>query len=67
VPLSLHGQIEGILKRGLNELRLDFSVESEAQTREVLSFYKSLIFERENNCEVPFKDFTNGHYKRGVE
>jgi putative protease len=67
VPLSLHGQIEGILKRGINELRLDFSIESDTQTREVLSFYKSLIFGRENNFEVPFKDFTNGHYKRGVE
>jgi putative protease len=65
--LSLHGQIEGILKRGINELRLDFSIESDTQTREVLSFYKSLIFGRENNFEVPFKDFTNGHYKRGVE
>jgi putative protease len=25
VPLSLHGQLEGILKRGYSELRLDFS------------------------------------------
>jgi putative protease len=67
VPLSLHGQMEGILKRGLSELRLDFSIENEAQTEAVLDFYTSFIIKRESSGEFPFKDFTNGHYKRGVE
>jgi putative protease len=67
VPLSLHGQLDGILKRGYGELRLDFSMENERQTAEVISFYEGLIGDRNDKGEIPFKDFTNGHYKRGVE
>lgn len=67
VPLSLHGQLEGILKRGYSELRLDFSMENESQTAKVISFYEGLIGNKNDKGEIPFKDFTNGHYKRGVE
>jgi putative protease len=67
VPLSLHGQIDGILKREYSELRLDFSIESEKQTLEIISFYAGIIGNRKDKGEIPFKDFTNGHYKRGVE
>jgi putative protease len=67
VPLSLHGQLEGILKRGYSELRLDFSMENESQTAKVISFYEGLICNKNDKGEIPFKDFTNGHYKRGVE
>jgi putative protease len=67
VPLSLHGQFEGILKRGYSELRLDFSMENESQTAKVINFYEGLIDNKNDKGEIPFKDFTNGHYKRGVE
>jgi putative protease len=67
VPLSLHGQMGGILKREYSELRLDFSIENEKQTREVISFYEGLIGTKGDKGEAPFLDFTNGHYKRGVE
>jgi putative protease len=67
VPLSLHGQLEGILRHEYSELRLDFSIEDETQTKNVLDYYIALIGKRENNREFPLKDFTNGHYKRGVE
>jgi putative protease len=69
VPLSLHGQLDTLLKKGYGELRLDFSMESEAQTFELVDFYSSLIYEGENSGDIPsiLKDFTNGHYKRGVE
>jgi putative protease len=66
VPLSLHGQLEGILKRGYGELRLDFSIEDESRTLEIIGFYEGLIGTCGDN-NIPFKDFTNGHYKRGVE
>jgi hypothetical protein len=69
VPLSLHGQLDTLLKKGYGELRLDFSIENEAQTFELVDFYSSLIYEGENSGDIPsiLKDFTNGHYKRGVE
>ena len=64
VPISLHGQLEGILKKNYNQLRLDFSIEDEAQTNTVIEYYISRMT---GNKEFPSKEFTNGHYKRGVE
>jgi hypothetical protein len=59
--------MEGILKRGLSELRLDFTIEKEEQVESVLNFYTSLVIKREISGEFTLGDFTNGHYKRGVE
>lgn len=72
VPLSLHGHLDAVLeKRKYNRLRLDFSIESAAQTKAVLSYYLSRmtkVLHKEMPSEVfPYKEFTNGHYKRGVE
>ena len=61
VPMSLHGQLEGILKKNYPVLRLDFSIESGTQTRAVIEYYLNF------RTEFPFREFTNGHYKRGVE
>mgnify|MGYP002510765975 FL=1 len=61
VPMSLHGQLDRILKKNYLVLRLDFSVENGTQTRAVIEYFL-------NSCtEFPYKEFTNGHYKRGVE
>lgn len=67
VPLSLHGQIGGILEKGYGELRLDFSMENGDDTRTVTEYYSGLINKRVNVGDFPFGNFTNGHYKRGVE
>lgn len=61
VPLSLHGQLDGILKKNYNLLRLDFSIENEVQTKAVAAYYLG------HTDRNPCKEFTNGHYKRGVE
>lgn len=61
VPMSLHGQLDRILKKNYPVLRLDFSVENGTQTRAVIEYFL-------NSCtEFPYREFTNGHYKRGVE
>ncbi len=68
VPLSLHGQIEGIVEKNYNQLRLDFSIEDEVQTRAVIEYYVHCMASRQNEREkFPCGEFTNGHYKRGVE
>lgn len=70
VPLSLHGQLEGILNRGYGQLRLDFSIENEAQMRSVIAYYLGCMTKcsvSEETKAFPGKNFTNGHYKRGVE
>lgn len=64
VPLSLHGQLEGILKKDHDQLRLDFSIEDKAQTKAVIGYYAGSMTEDKG---FPCKEFTNGHYKRGVE
>ena len=65
VPLSLHGRFEEIRnKGGYHKLRLDFSIESNAQTSAIIEYYLSTGNEPK---EFPCKEFTNGHYKRGVE
>lgn len=65
VPLSLHGQLEGIQKAGYSTLRLDFTLENSAQTKNIMEYY----VKKSDGADLDFvwKDFTNGHYKRGVE
>lgn len=66
VPLSLHGHLEAILKKGCySRLRLDFSIENAAQTRAVIEYYLNLMAGTAGT--FPYREFTNGHYKRGVE
>lgn len=68
VPLSLHGQFDKILKKNYNLLRLDFSIENKVQTKSVIAFYLQLIEKGADATTVfPFREFTKGHYKRGVE
>lgn len=65
VPLSLHGQLENIQKTGFGVLRLAFTLENGRQTREVLTYYEKKL--QGIAVDFAWKDFTNGHYKRGVE
>lgn len=67
VPLSLHGQLTGIMKRNYDVLRLDFSIENETQTTTVIEYYLACMKMPDKAGTFPLKDFTNGHYKRGVE
>lgn len=61
VPLSLHGHMDSIAKMNGIIVRLDFSIESAEQAQKVIAYYLN------KNNELPFQDFTNGHYKRGAE
>lgn len=65
VPLSLHSQLAQIQKRGYQALRLEFTLEDGKQTSDVIQYY----IKKSDGAEPDFiwKDFTNGHYKRGVE
>ncbi|MGL5258729.1 MAG: peptidase U32 family protein [Lachnospiraceae bacterium] len=64
VPLSLHHYINTIKKMNGCGLRLDFTVESEQETKERLyDFYHALNVEKASFKE--FK-FTTGHFKKGA-
>lgn len=66
VVMSLHNQMDSIKKENFEVYRLEFSLESKEETRAILDYYYNLIFRNEKN-DFPIKDFTAGHYKRGVE
>ncbi len=63
LPLSLHEKILNTNYSGT--WRLSFTVENEAETMEILRFFKNL---RKNQAQnPPYAEYTLGHEKRGVE
>ncbi len=65
-PLSLLGSEKLVRRLRAERLRLQFTVEGTEQTDKVLdAFIGSFVYDRD--VEVPFRDFTRGHFKRGVE
>ena len=61
VPVNLIPNIDEIKKNNISSFRLDFIHESYEETIEVLGNYI------ERRWQGEFKNFTRGHYKRGVE
>ena len=59
VPVMLWGEMEKLQKNGVMSFRLDFTIETAKEVEKVLS-----LFQGEKGYEI---DYTNGHYKRGVE
>lgn len=58
VPLSLHQELAAWRNRA--DLRLDFTIETETETEQILNgFFKGK--------PLPYEDYTTGHEKRGVE
>ena len=65
-PLSLLGSEKLVRRLMAERLRLQFTVEGTEQTEKVLdAFIGSFVYNRD--VGVPFRDFTRGHFKRGVE
>lgn len=71
VPMSLHGQLSTLMNRNCAVYRLEFTLENGKETKEILEYYLDAMTAYEENTEVkkdfPLTNFTNGHYKRGVE
>ena len=66
LPLSLLGNEKIIEKMGADSLRLAFTVETEEKQEQVLAAFLA-AFVRGERAGEPSKDFTRGHFKRGVE
>ena len=47
-------------------IRLDFSIESKEDTRQVLDMYIRTFLKGEN-VDISGMDYTRGHFKRGVK
>lgn len=65
-PVSLLGNEALIRRIGPSRIRLQFTVESGEQTTRILEVF-SRAFLHGETVQPPFKDFTRGHFKRGVE
>lgn len=64
VPLSLHQKIGEMEKMGIHTFRLDFTTETGRETDRIIRYFT----ERMESGELPpYKEYTNGHWKRGVE
>lgn len=65
-PVMLADQTNEIYKLNPTYLRLQFTVENNAQTEELLDLYGRLFIEGEH-VNIPEMEFTRGHFKRGVK
>lgn len=71
VPLSLHRQLEREIFSDGN-YRLDFTLEPAEETGQIIRYFNRLVREggKAVNGEIPaciHREYTTGHYKRGVE
>ncbi len=65
-PLSLLGQKKLIRRLAPGRLRLAFTMETEEQMKEILDAFADHFLHGKDGKD-PCKDFTRGHFKRGVE
>lgn len=63
LPLSLHEKVAGGEMAG--DIRLAFTVESKKETEAVLRFFAGLL--AGERPAIPYREYTKGHEKRGVE
>lgn len=62
VVLSLHKQFSDLIKKG--NVRIDFTNENEKSVKEIIDYFGRL---KDSYCDPKYKNFTTGHFKRGVE
>lgn len=67
-PLALFGVHEELAKMGIHVYRLSFTVETEAEVMRILDVCKKTFLNGKGDFkELLDMEYTNGHYKRGVE
>lgn len=66
VPMSLHGSWEQLKKYEFSAYRVDLTIESRKETEQILDYFEKLVYSMEM-IPFPFDNYTNGHFKRGVE
>ena len=67
-PLVLMHHPKEIQNLAPGAVRLSFTIENTKIMEQVFSFYRQAFLEKKKvSAEQYFKDYTNGHFKRGVE
>ncbi len=60
VPISLHSYLDRVLDDYSYGL-VSFTDENDEMVKRIIEFFMSL------KTDIPYKDYTTGHFKRGVE
>ena len=64
----LFANMKELKRSGMQEFRVDFTVETKCETKAVLDLMEEFVTGRREEYPPEWKDrYTNGHYKRGVE
>ncbi len=66
VPLSLHQHVQEIAGYAPDSMRLSFTVETGRETAQIINFFYDKLHGIKDSAP-PYADYTNGHFKRGVE
>ncbi len=66
-PTSLHAYVPRFLECGAEGIRLDFTVETEQEVNQITTFFGKIYQNTDIKKEPPYKEFTKGHLRRGVE
>ena len=64
LPMSLIGTKDEVDQIGFNSYRINLTIESPKESQNIILQFKNAC---EYNKVDLFKDFTRGHFKRGVE
>lgn len=67
VPLSLHNFMGELTKQKIPALLLDFTDETPELVKEISEYFGALSEGRGQEKEIPFTEFTTGHFKKGAE
>ena len=67
-PLVLFGYKKELVSAGISTFRMMFTVEEEKQINKVFDYYENTWIEKKMDLSAALKgEYTNGHFKRGVE
>lgn len=66
-PLALFGMRQEVESIHPKSLRMQFTTESVKETEKILSFFEKIYIQKGKWEQNDWKDYTNGHMKRGVE
>ena len=66
-PLSLFHQFSGVKAIKPAAVRISFTMENQRQIEQIFEFYRQAVSTGSVDRENYLSDFTNGHFKRGVE
>ncbi len=66
VSMSLHKELQQILKKGFYKFRLDFTNESGTQVEQIIKYYINIMGNSAWKAEFPLQEYTLGHFKEGA-